>query len=259
MFVRPTVKSLEVNAVRLSYRECGDPAGAPVLLLHGSGSDATTWDRLAGRLADAGHRCIALDLRGHAASARTDDYSLTSIRDDVVALLEALSLRDATVIGHSVGGYAALAAALRVPGRIGRLVLEDPAAPPSLAASLTATGVIQAAGAAAAILTQRRNYQLRAVVAILRQLARPDPHWWTQLHRLTQPTLILSGGPTSCIPPQRLAAMTAALPDARLATIPVGHRVHSLAPDRFAAEVAAFLAQTFGGPLPAAHPLVAGS
>jgi len=253
---RPTVRILEVNAVRLSYRECGDPAGAPVVLLHGSGSDATTWDRFSLRLTAAGYRCIALDLRGHATSARTADYSLTSIRDDVLQLLETLALRDVTVIGHSVGGYAALAAALHTPERIARLVLEDLAAPPHRAAPMSATGLLRVLAAAAGILTQRRNYDLRAAASIIHQLSRPDPHWWARLGAVRKPTLVLSGGPTSCIPPQRLAEVTAAIPDARLTTIPVGHRVHSLAPDLFAAEVFAFLAEPVDSPRQATDPLI---
>jgi len=240
------MRTLEVNAVRLSYRECGDPTGAPVLLLHGSGSDAATWERLMRRLTVAGYRSIALDLRGHAASARTPDYALTSIRDDVVQVVEALALDDVTLIGHSVGGYAALAAALHAPGRVARLILEDLAAPPRHAVPMDAAGLASAVIAGVGILTQRRNYHLRAVVSIIRQLSRPDPHWWAQLDRVRQSTLILSGGPTSCIPPQRLEQVTAALPQARLTTIPVGHRVHSLAPDRFAAEVMAFLTEPVG-------------
>ena len=42
---RPVVRDIVVNGVRLSYRACGDPAAPAVVLLHGSGSDATTWDR----------------------------------------------------------------------------------------------------------------------------------------------------------------------------------------------------------------------
>lgn len=156
-----TVGAVEVNGVRLGCRQAGDPAGAPLLLLHGSGSSAGARDRFAARLTPAGHRAIAVDLRGHATSARR-------------------------------GG---------------------------------------------------RDYQLRAVGSILRQLSRPDPDWWGRLGEVRQPTLILSGGPASCIPPQRLAEVRAAIPGARLATIPVGHRAHSLAPERFAAEVLAFLAE----------------
>jgi 3-oxoadipate enol-lactonase len=244
------VRTLEVGAGTLGYREWGDPTGAPVVLLHGSGSDATTWDRFALRLTASGHHAIALDLRGHATSVRTTDYSLTSFRDDVLRLLVTLDLQDATLIGHSVGGYAALAAALHSPERIARLVLEDLAAPPQQTAPITPASLLWALAAAAGIVTQRRNYHLRAVASILRQLSRPDSDWWAQLTQVHTPTLILSGGPTSCIPPQRLADVATAIPHARLATIPVGHRVHSLAPDRFAAEVIPFLAEPVDVPRP---------
>jgi pimeloyl-ACP methyl ester carboxylesterase len=247
---RAALRTFEANDVRLSYRDSGDPTGAPVVLLHGSGSDAATWDRFILRLTAVGYRCIALDLRGHASSARTEDYSLSSIRDDVLRLLEALALRNVTLIGHSVGGYAALAVALHTPERIGRLVLEDLAAPPRRAAAISATGLLRALGTAVGVLTRSRNYELRAVVSIIHQLSRPDSQWWGQLGGLHQQTLVISGGPSSCIPPQRLTEVTAAIPHARLTAISVGHRVHSLAPDRFATEVMAFLAEPFDNCLP---------
>jgi len=252
------VGTVEVNGVRLGCRETGDRDGTPVVLLHGSGSSAGTWDRFAARL--TGCRAIAVDLRGHASSARTRQYRLESIRDDILGLLEALDLRGAVLIGHSVGGYAALAAALAAPDRIARLVLEDLAAPPRAPGSPTRINPVQALGAVASILGRGRDYQLRAVASILRQLSRPDPAWWARLGEVEQPTLILSGGPASCIPPRRLADVTAAIPGARLATIPVGHRVHSLAPAEFADEVLAFLAEPAsiaalgtGRPLPIAE------
>jgi len=240
---RVVVGELDARGVRLSYRVSGDPSGPPVVLLHGSGSDASTWDRFASRLTAAGYRSIALDLRGHATSTRTTDYALTSIRDDVLRLLHVLDLKDVTLVGHSVGGHAAVAAALQVPGRITRLVLEDLAAPPRSPAPMTATGLLSGLAAVAGILTRRRNYHLRAAASIVLQLSHPDPQWWVRLGAIEQPTLILSGGQSSCIPPQRLAEVTAAMPVARLVTIPVGHRVHSLAHDRFAAEVLAFLTE----------------
>ncbi|MEU4243491.1 alpha/beta hydrolase [Actinoplanes sp. NPDC026619] len=239
----PVVGTLEVGGVRLGFREAGDPAGTPMVLLHGSGSSTRTWDRFAPRLSAAGHRVIALDLRGHATSARPGDYALTAIRDDVLGLLTTLDLRDAVLIGHSVGGHAALAAARHAPERISRLVLEDLAAPPRQAVSAKGINPLQLLAGVAGILTVRRDYHLRALASILRQLTRPDLDWWARLGEVRQPTLILSGGPASCIPPQRLADVTAAMPDARLTTIPVGHRVHSLAPDRFATEVLAFLTE----------------
>jgi 3-oxoadipate enol-lactonase len=244
-FALSTVGTVKVNGVRLGCRESGDQAGAPVVLLHGSGSSSRTWDRFTAKLTAAGYRTIAVDLRGHAASGRTRDYLLSSMRDDLIGLLETLRLRNAVVVGHSVGGHAALSAALHAPDRIGRLVLEDVAAPPQqLTGAKNGMRPLQVLTAVATILTSRRDYDLRAVAAILRQLSRPDLSWWERLGEVLQPTLVLSGGPTSCIPPERLADMTVAMPQARLATIPVGHRVHSLAPDKFATEVMTFLAET---------------
>jgi 3-oxoadipate enol-lactonase len=242
-----TAATVEVNGVRLGYRDSGDAAGAPVVLLHGTGSSSRTWDRFAAHLTAQGRRAVAVDLRGHAASGRPADYSLTAIRDDVLGLLDILDLRDVALVGHSVGGYAALAAALHSPDRIVRLVLEDPAAPPRRAALLHGVGPMQLLAAVATVATSRRDYDLRALRSILRQLSRPDIDWWTRLAEVRQPTLILSGGPSSCIPPQRLADVAAAIPDARLTTISVGHRVHSLAPGRFAADVAAFFDEEAAG------------
>ncbi|MEV6630427.1 alpha/beta hydrolase [Actinoplanes sp. NPDC051470] len=262
----PTVGTVQVNGVRLGYRECGDPGGVPAVLLHGTGSRHDTWDRLASRL--TGYRVVAVNLRGHGDSERCRNYSLNALRVDLLGVLEALSLRDTVMVGHSIGGYVALATALHSPDRVARLVLEDPAVPPRGAVPLGAAAPLPAGpdrvgpdrvgrrlvlpslhggsrlgmlAAAAGILAARRDFDLFAMWSIVRQVTRPDPGWWSCLDEVRQPTLVLSGGPTSCIPPRRLAEMTSRLPDARLATIPVGHRVHSLAPDEFFTEVAAFL------------------
>jgi 3-oxoadipate enol-lactonase len=245
-FEWPTVGAVRVNGVRLGCLAAGDPAGTPVLLLHGSGSSAGTWNRFVPRLVAAGYRAIAVDLRGHARSSRSRDYSLASVRDDVLGLLSILDLRETVLVGHSVGAYAALAASLEAPSRVARLVLEDLAAPPRQpGSSMARVSPMQALAAVAGILGSGRDYQLRAVASLLRQLSRPDRSWWGRLGGVSHPTLILSGGPTSCIPPERLADVTAAIVGARLTTIPVGHRVHSLAPDRFAAEVLGFLQNSF--------------
>jgi 3-oxoadipate enol-lactonase len=240
-----TVGAVVVNGVRLGYRETGEPDGVPAVLLHGTGSWAGTWDRLAPRLAAAGHRVIAVDLRGHATSARPGDYTLDALRDDVLDLVETIGLRDALLIGHSVGGYAALDAALAAPDRITRLVLEDLAAPP-WSHSRVNSGMVQLLTGAGRLLAARPDHDLGVRVSIFRQLAAPDPAWWQRLREVRQRTLVISGGRTSCIPPARLAEMAAAIPGARFATIPVGHRVHSLAPEQFFTEVAAFLAESAG-------------
>jgi 3-oxoadipate enol-lactonase len=231
-----------VNGVRLGYAEFGDPSGTPVLLLHGTGSNARTWDRFAEVLAAAGHRAIAVDMRGHATSSRDCDYRLSALTGDVLGLLEVFDLRDAVLVGHSVGGYAATAAACAAPDRVTRLVLEDVAAPPRRIGPSVLLAEL------AGLLTGRGgDFDHHALRSLFRQLARPDLDWWAQLPYVRQPTLVVSGGPSSVIPPRRLLEVTAALPDARYTMIPAGHRVHSLAPELFAAEVLEFLQVTRSG------------
>ncbi|XVU28499.1 alpha/beta fold hydrolase [Actinoplanes sp. CA-054009] len=225
-FAWSTIGAAPINGVRLGYRAAGDPSGVPALLVHGTGSSANTWDRFAARLVPLGYHAVAVDLRGHATSARTFDYPLAGLRDDLLGCLSHFFGAPALVVGHSVGAYAALAAAQHSPDLISRLVLEDIAAPPRR------VGLPRGLS---------RFLADRPVPAILLQVACADPGWWSRLSSVAQPSLVVSGGPSSCIPPRRLAAVTAALPDARLATIPVGHRVHSLAPDAFFASVAGFL------------------
>jgi pimeloyl-ACP methyl ester carboxylesterase len=179
-FLWSTVGTVQVNGVRLGYRESGDPGGRPAVLLHGTGSSASTWDRLAPRLTAAGYRAIAVDLRGHAASERPGDYALDALRDDLLGLLATLELRDALVIGHSVGGHAALAAALHAPERIARLVLEDPAAPPRRLGRVPG-GLLRLLTRAERGLAARRDRKWGVMASIVLQLSRPDPQWWARL------------------------------------------------------------------------------
>ncbi|MDZ7629910.1 MAG: alpha/beta fold hydrolase [Gemmatimonadaceae bacterium] len=58
---------------RVRVVETGDPSAPPVLLLHGWGCSAFAWRYLAGPLAEAGWRALAIDLRGHGLSDHPDD------------------------------------------------------------------------------------------------------------------------------------------------------------------------------------------
>ena len=88
---------------------------------------------------------------------------------------------------------------------------------------------------------RRRRYHPAALAAAIRELRLPDPVWWQRLSLITAPTLVISGGAGSHLSPQRIAEVAGAIPHAELATIPVGHRVHSLAPERFGEVVVPFL------------------
>lgn len=92
------------------------------LLIHGIMADHRTWRRVGPALADKGYRVIAVDLRGHGASARAGSYTARGFADDVV---ETLPTGAELAIGHSLGGLALSLAVERLAPR--RAVYSDPA------------------------------------------------------------------------------------------------------------------------------------
>jgi len=98
-------------------------SGPPVVLLHGLGGDTGFW--AAERVAWAARfRLILIDLRGHGATpASPGGHSIDDLADDVVAVLDAIGIEAAHVVGFSMGGLVAQSLAVRHPGRVARLVL----------------------------------------------------------------------------------------------------------------------------------------
>lgn len=107
----------------LSYAEWGDPAAAPLLLVHGGRDQKRSWDRVAGRLSHH-YRVIAPDLRGHGESdwVCDGDYGLLDFVYDVASLVEHLELGRFTLLGHSLGGNIALRYAGLFPGQVEKLI-----------------------------------------------------------------------------------------------------------------------------------------
>lgn len=82
--------------------------GPPIVLLHGVTLQAAVWAYQLRDLADR-HRVIAVDLRGHGRSEPgRRGMTIAAMADDLADLLEALDLREATVVGHSMGGMTVL-------------------------------------------------------------------------------------------------------------------------------------------------------
>src|SRR6185503_17115209 len=102
------------------------PGGPPsCLLLHGIGNYGRYWDffadAVAGRL-----RLIATDARGHGESGKPPDgYAPEEFVGDALAVLDALAIERAMVVGHSMGGTHAIRLAAAHPDRIERLVVID--------------------------------------------------------------------------------------------------------------------------------------
>jgi pyruvate dehydrogenase E2 component (dihydrolipoamide acetyltransferase) len=100
--------------------------GEVVLLIHGYGGDRNSWLFLQEPLA-ARHRVYALDLPGHGTSSKdVGDGSVRVLADAVIGVLDSVGAERAHLVGHSLGGAVAVAAATRDPRRIGSLTLIAP-------------------------------------------------------------------------------------------------------------------------------------
>lgn len=114
---------------RLSYDEVGDPAGRPVVYLHGCPDCRLTRhpdDAIAARL---GVRLVAVDRPGYGASDPPRDWTRRSEADDVLALMDHLGIDRFAVLGWSSGGQIALECAAIAPSRIAAVGLVASTAP----------------------------------------------------------------------------------------------------------------------------------
>jgi len=234
---------LELGGARLSYLEWPGE-GPPALLLHGITSSAATLWRLGPAMAATGRRVVALDMPGHGESDVSRDHAIDAVAALAGGALEALGLRDVTLIGHSWGGATALALAgggHPARGALARVALIDPV-----------VGMSAERGAAR-LPDYLRDLGLPAATAAARiRAANPDwhpcdVHWkaeavercrqaqvagfftppspWDLLDRLPRvaaPLLILVADPRhTVLPPETLDMVRARLPGgARVEAIP---------------------------------------
>src|SRR5918995_7029040 len=91
------------DGTQIYYKDWG--SGPPVVFSHGWPLSADSWESQMFFLASQGYRCIAHDRRGHGRSSQPwDGNDMDTYADDLAALLDALDLRGAVLVGHSTGG-----------------------------------------------------------------------------------------------------------------------------------------------------------
>ena len=108
-------------------------AGPAAVFAHGWTNNRSVWLPVAREVAAAGYTVVLYDQRGHGASTRGDDpLGIERLGDDMAAVLTGLDVRDAVVVGHSMGGFTAMSFACRHPDvakeRVRGLVLVSTAA-----------------------------------------------------------------------------------------------------------------------------------
>jgi esterase len=252
-------------AVRLAAAEYGD--GSPVAILHGLFGSGRNWASIAQRLA-AQDRVIALDLRNHGTSPWAEAMDYPAMAEDVHATLQALGHRRYALLGHSMGGKAAMRAALRYPHEVERLVVAD-IAPVSYGPRHL--GIVRAMRALDLAAIRRRGEADRLLAAavpdaaerafLLQNLVFDDgvARWrlnlaaierampalagWPETRaRYDGPALFVGGGRSDYLLPEYEPAIRRLFPQARVARIAdAGHWLHAERPQAFLDLVAPFL------------------
>jgi esterase len=248
----------------LNTIQMGD--GPPVVLLHGLFGAARNFGAVQ-RAISPRFRVIALDMRDHGDSPHAPDMRYPTQAADVRETLRTLGIDKAAVIGHSMGGKAAMAMALRWPDEVGRLLVAD-IAPVTYQHGNTAIAEALAAIPLTPSLTrQQANAALADAVprpdirAFLLQNLRvgPSPHWriglaeisaaipdlegWTRLPGTYQgPSLFVTGADSDYVLPDHRPIIRIQFPNARFVAIKnAGHWVHADNPVGFLSVVEAFL------------------
>ena len=247
----------------IRYAEQGDPAGEPLILLHGYTDSWYSYSRLLPLLEPGGYHVFAIDQRGHGCSERpVGEYTVDGFAADVDGFMDAVGLRRATLVGHSMGSQVARRVAERYPHRVSRLVLIG-----AILAVNEATRELQAAVRAledpvpADFVREFQESTIHVPVpvsffeGVVAESLRVPARVWHEvldgllasddradLGRIAAPTLILWGEQDAYFPRAEQDHLAAAIPNARLHVYPeTGHCPHWERPEQVARELAAFL------------------
>ena len=245
-----------LNGVRLSYTDEG--RGVPLLFVHGFPLSRGAWQKQIDELR-TDYRVIAPDLRGFGESeASAGTATMSQFADDLRALLQELATGPVVLVGHSMGGYVALAFARQYPKMVRGFVLVSTKAggdSPKAAAGRRATagkvkkeGVQVVIKAMAPKMLSPDNHDRRlaeqvhefmasakpagVIAALLGMAERPDATG--QLSRISVPTLVIAGEDDALIPPAESRTLAQAIPGSQLnAVLHAGHLVAFEQPAEF--------------------------
>jgi pimeloyl-ACP methyl ester carboxylesterase len=132
-------QDIDVGEVRLRVALSGPADGALVVLLHGFPECSRSWHRVQGRLAEAGFRVVAPDMRGYGGSDRpagVASYAVPHLVADVAGLVAAMGRKRAHVVGHDWGAVVGWWVAMLRPEIVDRLAIVNGPHPVGYAAAL---------------------------------------------------------------------------------------------------------------------------
>lgn len=240
----------------------------PLLIAHGLYGSGRNWGVIAKRLSDE-RQVIAVDMRNHGESPWFDSHRYPDMAADLAEVIESTG-KPADVLGHSMGGKAAMVLALTRPELVNRLVVADIAPvsyghtqmPYLRAMQSVDLSRIETRADAKEALSDRVDDP--ALVSFFTQsLNLPEKRWRLNLDALARdmddilgfpeeldtpfqgPVLMLGGGESDYIRPEHRPRIKALFPKARFAKIPgAGHWLHAEKPREFEATLRTWLNAT---------------
>lgn len=265
-----------MSAVPLTFlrHEAERPGDAPPLVIaHGLFGAARNWNSLARRFAQE-RDVIAVDLRNHGEAPWAEPMDYPAMAADLAALIEAEAGGRADMLGHSMGGKAAMMLALTAPERVRRLIVAD-MAPRAydhdygdyLAAmrGLDLSGVTRRSQADAPLSKAIPDRAMRAFILQNLVIGEGAARWrlnldaiagdmeaimgWPAISaRFGGETLFLAGGDSPYVPPEAEPAIRALFPAATIERIEgAGHWLHADKPTGFIAATRRFLGASLDG------------
>ena len=108
--------------MKLFHRVIGE--GKPIVIAHGLYGSSDNWISIAKQLSTK-YKVILVDLRNHGQSPHSSSHSYSDLADDLFELFNKLNLSQATLLGHSMGGKAAMQFAINYPNKLKSLIVVD--------------------------------------------------------------------------------------------------------------------------------------
>lgn len=243
-----------------------DSAGSatPLLIIHGLYGSGRNWGVIAKRLSDRGP-VTAVDLRNHGDSFWSDSHSYPDMAGDLADVISAQG-GPMDVVGHSMGGKAAMTLALTRPDLVNRLIVADIAPVTYTHSQIQFIEAMRAVDLSRVEKRSDASEQLAQSVTdptlqafFTQSLDLKEKCWKLNLDTLAaempkilsfpdlegtfeKPTLFLSGAESEYVTPDHRPHIRALFPKARFAKIPgAGHWLHAEKPREFEASVRAFL------------------
>ena len=243
----------------------GEPTARPPLVIaHGLYGSARNWGVIARRLSDE-RQVVAVDMRNHAYSAWESCHDYPHLAQDIAEVIERIG-RTADVLGHSMGGKAAMTLALQHGALVNKLVVADIAPVKYTHSQIQFIEAMRAVDFSRIARRSDAEQQLaeqgveKALQSFFTQsLDIKGKRWLLNLDVLADqmpnimgfpeldaqwqgPALFLSGGESDFVLPEHRAKIRALFPGARFAKIPgAGHWLHAEKPREFEAAVRTFL------------------